>query len=118
MAEPAFFPFLDPTLPVAERGADLVSRLTLAEKAGQMLHAAPGLPRLGVPPYNYWSEGLHGVARAGIATVFPQAIGLAAAWSPRRLHEIATAISDEARAKHHEFARQGEHGYYQGLTYW
>src|SRR5690606_12985482 len=97
---------------------DLVSRLTLEEKAAQMLHEAPGIPRLGVPPYNWWNECLHGVARAGIATVFPQAIGLAAMWNPTRLFEIATAIADEARAKHHEFVRQGDHGMYKGLTFW
>ena len=118
MPAPARFPFEDPELPLDERVRDLVSRLTLAEKASQMLHDAPAVERLGVPSYNYWNEGLHGVARAGIATVFPQAIGLAALWSPRRLHEIAVAISDEARAKHHEFLRQNDRGYYQGLTYW
>ena len=109
--------YLDPELPIDERVADLVSRLTLAEKAGQLLHDAPAVPRLGIPAYNFWSEGLHGVARAGIATVFPQAIGLAASFSPRRLHEIASAVGDEARAKHHEFVRQGDHGIFQGLTY-
>ena len=112
------FPFQDPERPLDERVRDLVSRLTLAEKASQLLHDAPAVPRLGVPPYNYWNEGLHGVARAGIATVFPQAIGLAAMWNARRLHEIAVAISDEARAKHHESLRQDDRSYYQGLTYW
>jgi beta-glucosidase len=112
------FPFQDPELPREARVKDLVGRLTLTEKAGQMLHEAPGIERLGVPPYNWWNEGLHGVARAGIATVFPQAIGLAAMWSPRRLHEIAIAIGDEARAKHHEFARHEDYGYYKGLTIW
>jgi beta-glucosidase len=73
---------------------------------------------LGIPAYNWWNEGLHGVARAGVATVFPQAIGLAAMWSARRLHEVAVAISDEARAKHHEYLRQGDHGMYKGLTIW
>jgi beta-glucosidase len=109
---------MDVALPLEQRVADLVSRLTLAEKAGQMLHDAPAVPRLGIPAYNWWNEGLHGVARAGIATVFPQAIGLAATFSTRRLYEVAVAISDEARAKHHEFLRQGDHGIYEGLTYW
>jgi beta-glucosidase len=118
MATRALLPFQDPSLPINKRVKDLVSRLTLEEKASQLLHEAPAVPHLGVPPYNYWNEGLHGVARAGIATVFPQAIGLGAMWNPRLLHEIATAVSDEARAKHHEFLRQGEHGYYQGLTFW
>jgi beta-glucosidase len=117
ITEPAF-PFKDPDRPIDERVEDLVSRLTLEEKAGQMLHESPAVPRLGIPEYNWWNEALHGVARAGIATVFPQAIGLAAMWNGRRLHEIAVAISDEARAKHHEFARHGDRGYYKGLTFW
>jgi beta-glucosidase len=115
---PYQFPFLDPDLPIEARVDDLVGRLTLAEKAAQMLHEAPAIERLGIPAYNWWNEGLHGVARAGIATVFPQAIGLAAMWNAERLHEVAVAISDEARAKHHEFLRQGDHGMYKGLTYW
>ena len=110
-------PFQDPELSLDARVRDLVSRFTLEEKASQMLHEAAAVPRLGVPPYNWWNEGLHGVARAGLATVFPQAIGLAAMWSARRLGEVAVAVSDEARAKHHEFLRHGDHGYYQGLTF-
>jgi beta-glucosidase len=117
VTQPAF-PFQDPDRPIDERVEDLVSRLTLEEKAGQMLHESPSVPRLGIPEYNWWNEALHGVARAGIATVFPQAIGLAAMWNDRRLHEIAVAISDEARAKHHEFARHDDRGYYKGLTFW
>ncbi len=112
------FPFQNPDLPIEARVDDLLSRLTLAEKAEQMLHEAPAIERLGIPAYNWWNEGLHGVARAGIATVFPQAIGLAAIWSAERLGEIAVAISDEARAKHHEYLRQGDHGMYKGLTVW
>jgi beta-glucosidase len=112
------FAFRDPDLPLEQRVEDLLSRLTLAEKAAQMLHEAPSIPRLGVPAYNWWNECLHGVARAGIATVFPQAIGLAAIWNPRRLFEVASAIADEARAKHHEALRLGDHGYYKGLTFW
>jgi len=112
------FPFQNPDLPLEARLDDLVGRLTVAEKASQMLHEAPAIERLGIPAYNWWNEGLHGVARAGVATVFPQAIGLAAMWNAERLHEVAVAISDEARAKHHEFLRQGDHGMYKGLTYW
>jgi beta-glucosidase len=112
------FPFLNPDLPIDERVDDLVGRLTVGEKAAQMLHEAPAIERLGIPAYNWWNEGLHGVARAGIATVFPQAIGLAAMFDAERLHEVAVAISDEARAKHHEFLRQGDHGMYKGLTFW
>lgn len=110
--------FLNPQLPLDERVDDLVSKLNVVEKASQMLHGAPAIPRLGIPAYNWWNECLHGVARAGVATVFPQAIGLAAMWNTKRMHEIATVISDEARAKHHEFARQGDHGIYKGLTFW
>lgn len=115
---PNEFPFQDPELPIEQRVADLVSRLTLEEKAAQMLHEAPAIPRLGIPAYNWWNECLHGVARAGIATVFPQAIGLAAMWSAERMFQVAQVISDEARAKHHEFLRKGDHGMYKGLTFW
>jgi beta-glucosidase len=111
-------PFRDADLPLSERLADLVQRLTPAEKAAQMLHEAPAVPRLGIPPYNWWNECLHGVARAGTATVFPQAIGLAASFDVGLLNDVARAISDEARAKHHAYAAEGDHGYYKGLTYW
>jgi len=111
-------PFYDPELSFEARARDLVSRLTVAEKGAQMLHEAPAIPRFGIPEYNWWNECLHGVARAGVATVFPQAIGLAAMWSPARLAQIASVIADEGRAKHHEFARQNDRGYYKGLTFW
>jgi beta-glucosidase len=111
-------PFRDPSLTFEERVADLVSRLSLSEKTAQMLHEAPAVPHLGIPAYNWWNEGLHGVARAGIATVFPQAIGLAAMWSVPRLTAVATAIANEARAKHHEYLRHDDHGMYKGLTLW
>lgn len=101
-----------------ERAADLVSRMTLEEKIAQLGNNAPAIPRLGVPAYEWWNEALHGVARAGAATVFPQAIGLAASFDEKMMLEIATVISDEARAKHHEFARRGLRGRYQGLTFW
>jgi beta-glucosidase len=112
------FPFRNPSLPLGERVDDLVSRLTMQEKAAQMLHESPALPHLGIPAYNWWNECLHGVARAGVATVFPQAIGLAAMFDAKRMHEIAVVVSDEARAKHHEFARKQDFGYYKGLTFW
>jgi beta-glucosidase len=112
------FPFADPDLPTDERVDDLVARLSVAEKSAQMLHEAPAIPRLGIPAYNWWNECVHGVARAGVATVFPQAIGLAATWSVPRMHGVASAIADEARAKHHEYVRQGDHGMYKGLTFW
>ena len=111
-------PFMDPDLPLDTRVNDLVSRMTLEEKVAQTLYNAPGIPRLGVPEYNWWNECLHGVARAGIATVFPQAIGMAASWNVELMHKVATAISDEARAKHHEFARRGDRAIYKGLTFW
>src|SRR5690606_9462274 len=101
-----------------ERAADLVSRMTLEEKVGQMMNNAPAIPHLDVPAYEWWNEALHGVARAGAATVFPQAIGLAATFDPDLMFKIATVISDVARAKHHEFAARGMRNRYQGLTFW
>ncbi len=110
--------YKNPDATVNERVRDLLSRMTLEEKAGQWVNASPAIERLGVPAYDWWSEALHGVARAGYATVFPQAIGLAAAWDVRLMESIGTAISDEARAKHHDFVRRGQRGIYQGLTFW
>jgi len=112
-------PYLDPSLPTGKRVADLLSRLTLNEKLGQFIHPVDGIPRLGIAPYNYWSEGLHGVGRNGRATVFPQAIGMSATWHPALVKKIASAIGDEGRAKYHEALRvKGEAGLYQGLTFW
>ena len=110
----------DPTQQLEVRVKDLVSRMSLAEKASQMRNTAPAIPRLGLPAYNYWNECLHGVARSGVATVFPQAIGLAATWDTPLLHEVADTISTEARAKHHEYARthNGDSAKYFGLTFW
>lgn len=110
--------FQDPSRPIRERVDDLLSRLTLEEKIGQMVYSAAAIPRLGIPEYNWWNECLHGVARAGIATVFPQAIGMAASFHQELLYQVACVISDEARAKHHEFARRGDRGIYKGLTMW
>jgi beta-glucosidase len=92
--------------------------MTLQEKISQMVHDAPAIERLGVPAYNWWHEGLHGLGRAGVATVFPQAIGLAAAWNPGLLHQVASVVSDEARAKHHAANRRGLRQIYTGLTFW
>jgi beta-glucosidase len=106
------------SLPFEQRAADLVSRMTLEEKVSQMKDVAPAIERLGVPAYNWWNEALHGVARSGLATVFPQAIGFAATWDDSLVFRMASVISDEARAKHHEYVRNGSFGRYQGLTFW
>ncbi len=111
-------PYKNPSLSLKERLADLISRMTLEEKVSQLIYDAPAIERLDIPGYNWWNECLHGVARAGLATSFPQAIGLAATWDTKLLHRVSTAISDEARAKHHEFIRRGKRGIYQGLTFW
>ena len=101
-----------------KRVDDLLSRMTLEEKVSQLMNDSPAIDRLGVPGYNWWNECLHGVARAGRATVFPETIGLAATWDADLIYRVATAISDEARAKHHEFVRRGKRYIYQGLTFW
>lgn len=101
-----------------ERAADLASRMTLEEKVGQMQNAAPAIPRLGIPAYDWWNEALHGVARAGIATVFPQAIGLAATWDTDLHFRIADVISTEARAKYNDAIAHNNHARYYGLTFW
>ncbi len=110
--------YLNPDLPAAKRAADLVGRMTLEEKAGQMQNAAPAIERLGIPAYDWWNEALHGVARAGLATVFPQAIGMAAMFDTDLMHRIGEAISTEARAKYNDAIRRGNHGRYYGLTFW
>jgi beta-glucosidase len=111
-------PYLNPNLPIQTRVDDLVSRMTLEEKVLQMQNAAPAVERLGIPQYEWWNEALHGVARAGYATVFPQAIGLAATWDTELMYQVADVISTEARAKHHEAARNNQRGRYYGLTFW
>ena len=111
-------PWLDTRLDFAARARDLVSRMTTEEKISQLTNQAASIPRLGVPQYEWWSEALHGVARAGVATVFPQAIGLAATFDAPLIREMAVVVSDEARAKHHQFVRQGHRERYQGLTFW
>ena len=110
--------YLDPDADVDARARDLVSRMTLEEKVSQLMDQAPAIPRLGVPAYGWWNESLHGVARAGVATVFPQAIGLAATFDVPLIGEMAEVIGNEARAKHHQFVREGRRGRYQGLTFW
>lgn len=110
--------YKDETLSFEERVKDLVSRMTLEEKTTQMLFDAPAIPRLGIPSYNWWNEALHGVARAGTATVFPQAIGLAATFDEDLIYKIADVISTEGRAKYHEFQKKNDHDIYKGLTFW
>ncbi|MBK8778019.1 MAG: glycoside hydrolase family 3 C-terminal domain-containing protein [Saprospiraceae bacterium] len=112
------FGFQDTGMPIDQRVDDLVSRLTLDQKIEQLMNQAPGIDSLGIPQYNWWSEGLHGIARAGLATVFPQAIGMAATWDDALIYEVANVISDETRAKHEEFVRRGKRFLYQGLTLW
>ena len=111
-------PYMNSKLPIDQRVDDLVSRMTLEEKISQMQNGAAAIPRLGVPEYEWWNEALHGVARAGTATVFPQAIGLAATFNDKLVYQTADVISTEARAKHHEAVRKNDFGRYKGLTFW
>ncbi|MFW6289590.1 MAG: glycoside hydrolase family 3 protein, partial [Mariniphaga sp.] len=110
--------FLNYNLPIEERVKDIVSKMTLEEKIGQMLHNAPAIERLEIPEYNWWNECLHGIARNGRATVFPQAIALGATFDEDLLFRVATAISDEARAKFNESISIGNRGKFAGLTFW
>lgn len=117
-AQTSIPPYKNPKLPLQQRVDDLVSRMTLEEKISQMQNAAKPISRLGVPEYEWWNEALHGVARAGIATVFPQAIGMAATFNDKLIFNIADVISTEARAKHNEALRHNDFGRYKGLTFW
>ena len=114
----AEFPFQNPSLPIEQRVSDLVGRLTPEEKVSQMTMTAAAIPRLGIPEYTWWNEGLHGVARSGYATVFPQAIGLAATWDTSLMHSVGDTISTEARAKYSDAIAHGNHRIYFGLTIW
>jgi|CZKL01.1.fsa_nt_gi beta-glucosidase len=111
-------PYLDTQLSAKERAHDLVGRMTLDEKATQLEDWATAIPRLGIPDYQTWNESLHGVARAGYATVFPQAIGMAATWDPTIVHSMGNVISDEARAKYNQAQREDNHRIFYGLTFW
>src|ERR1017187_6925719 len=111
-------PYLDPSLPKEQRAADLVSRMTLDEKVSEMMNSSEAIPRLDVPALDWWNEGLHGVARSGYATMFPQAIGMAATWDAPLIKDLATVISTEARAKNNEALRHNNHAIYYGLTFW
>jgi beta-glucosidase len=110
--------YKNPSAPLDERVADLISRMTLEEKVSQMLYNSPAIERLDLPEYNWWNECLHGVARAGRATIFPQAIGLAATFDEDLIYRVSTAISDEARAMHNAAVRKGRRLQYGGLTFW
>ena len=101
-----------------ERAVELVSQMTLEEKASQLKYDAPGIPRLHIPAYNWWNEALHGVARAGVATSFPQAIGLAATFDEALLGEVADTIAEEGRAKYNAYAAHNDRDIYKGLTFW
>ena len=111
-------PYKDASLSFEQRVDDLLSRLTLEEKVGLMMDVSQPVERLGIKPYNWWNEALHGVARSGLATVFPQPIGLGATFDNNAVFEMFNAVSDEARAKHTHYLSQGERGRYQGLTMW
>ncbi|MFC6645791.1 glycoside hydrolase family 3 C-terminal domain-containing protein [Granulicella cerasi] len=115
---PAAAPYLNTKLTPEARAHDLVSRMTLEEKAEQSLNTAPAIPRLGVPAYDYWSEGLHGMARSGYATLFPQAIGMAATWNAPLVSKIGEVVSTEARAKFNDAVAHNVHSIYLGLTIW
>jgi beta-glucosidase len=117
-AQGADYPFQNPSLPMEQRVADLVGRLTPEEKISQMTMTAAAIPRLGIPEYTWWNEGLHGVARSGYATVFSQAIGLAATWDTRLMHSVGDTISTEARAKYSDAIAHDNHRIYFGLTIW
>tara|TARA_B110000879_G_scaffold154013_1_gene199188 strand:+ start:2187 stop:4403 length:2217 start_codon:yes stop_codon:yes gene_type:complete len=106
------------SLDFESRAADLVSKMTLEEKISQLGDGAPAIPRLNIQEYHWWNECLHGVARAGTATVFPQAIGMAASFDTDAMIEVAEIISSEARAKHHEAQRNKNYNIYNGLTFW
>ncbi|WP_037316952.1 glycoside hydrolase family 3 C-terminal domain-containing protein [Salegentibacter sp. Hel_I_6] len=116
--EPKNYDFNDESLSIDERVTDLVNRLTLEEKAMQMMHDSPAIERLGIPEYNWWNEALHGIGRSGVATVFPQAIGMGATFDEDLIFEVASAISDEARGTHNTAVENGYRRQYSGLTFW
>src|SRR5690606_36363871 len=110
--------YLDPSQPLDARVNDLISQLTLEEKVQQMMNATPAIPRLKIPAYDWWNESLHGVARSGVATVFPQAIGLGATFDEDLIFRMSSAISDEARAMYNAAMKKDYHKRYGGLTFW
>jgi beta-glucosidase len=118
VAQQQALPYMDPAIPVDRRVDDLIGRMTLEEKVQQMRDHAPAIPRLGVPKYDWWNEGLHGVAFAGYATEFPQVIGMGATWDAPLVHRMGEIISTEARAKYNEAIRLNQHEMFFGLTFW
>ena len=110
--------YLNPSLPLDQRVKNLVSRLTLEEKVSQMIYNSPAISRLNIPEYNWWNEALHGVARSGMATIFPQAIGMAATFDDGLISKVASAISDEARAMYNAAVKKNNRLQYEGLTFW
>lgn len=118
VAQTFSYPFQNPELPRQQRIDDLIGRMTLEEKVAFLMNGSEGIERLGIPEYNWWNEALHGVARAGVATVFPQAIGMAAMFDPEEHEKTFSIISDEARAKYNEAIRRGQHLQYLGLSFW
>lgn len=117
-AQKVNFEYLDSTLPIEQRVELLMSQMTLDEKISQVGHTSAAVERLNIPEYNWWNECLHGVARAGYATVFPQSITIAASFDKELVYQVGSVISDEARAKHHKFIKEGQRGIYQGLDFW
>ena len=111
-------PWTNPSLPLEVRVRDLISRLTPEEKVYQMMNSTPAIPRLHIPAYDWWNEALHGVARSGVATIFPQPIGMAATFDDSLVHEVANAISDEARAMYNASVQKDYRNRFSGLTFW
>jgi beta-glucosidase len=110
----------DPAQPLRKRSDDLIRRMSLAEKVAQLQNEAPAIPRLGLPAYNYWNEALHGVANNGIATVFPEPVGMASTWNPQLMRQEGTIVGIEGRAKHNDYANKhnGDSKWWTGLTFW
>src|SRR5579871_3162182 len=111
-------PYLNPSLSIDARVQDLIGRMTPQEKVYQMMNSTPAIPRLHIPEYDWWNEALHGVARSGIATIFPQPIGMAATFDDSLVHSVANAISDEARAMYNASIKKDYRPRFAGLTFW
>ena len=110
--------YLDMKLSIQERAEELTDAMTTDEQASQLRYDAPAVKRLGIPAYNWWNEGLHGLARSGVATMFPQAIGLAAMFSPELVKKAGEITAKEARAKYNAYQKHGDRDIYKGLTLW